>query len=781
MSIVKSLIYLSACFATVSMTAGAEKKNDKANDKANEKHRVETIDYGGFIAGSFVCHPKATYDNNTGIYALGDGFADSVAKGVVVLFGDNMDNGAIFDLDTQRIACAWTGGMPRLIGWWLNGKHGPTSQLTQLPMFATKGVGWANPDGSFVDPRADIVKPLPPPGPLPRAWSHSNGYYRHGRETIFSYDVAGTAVLELLSLQKQDTAAAIARTFTIAAHAKPLTVVLAEANGPEAKNDGVVSGGDPRAALASAPEGSVISVRDGRLILTLPAASAVTNVTVLVAGKEAESATLTKLANATPKPSDLMQKTKGGPALWKETLETVGTLGKDIGGFAVDSIGLPETNPWQAWVRPTGMDFFADGTTAAVATLNGDIFIVSGIDAELKKLTWRRFAAGMHAPLGVKIVDGLIHVACRDGIVRLHDLDKDGEADYYHMFTMDLLQTPSFHSFVCDLNTDASGNFVFSVGGAIRAGGRGFQLLTPHMGAVLKLTKDGKTLTSYASGLRMPNGSAVRSDGQITVSDNEGVWVPASPIHWVKEGDFLGVKNTAHGKETHHPQPICFMPQRTESSACSQVWVTSDKWAPFKDDLLHMSYGKSGLFKVYMEEIDGVMQGGVIRFPIQLTSAGVRGRFNPVDGQLYVVGLGMGQTTAVKTGGFDRVRTTGTPVRMGRSLGVVPNGVRLTFTAKLDPATAADPSNYSIKQWNYRWTENYGSSAYSVDNPEKKTDGDIVVITKATLSADGLSVVLEVPGIKPVMQFAVSCKVGTADGELISTEFMSTIHKVPAK
>ena len=205
------------------------------------------------------------------------------------------------------------------------------------------------------------------------------------------------------------------------------------------------------------------------------------------------------------------------------------------------------------------------------------------------------------------------------------------------------------------------------------------------------------------------------------------------------------------------------------------------KISPFKVDILHLSYGKSGFFKVYMEEIDGVMQGGVIRFPIQLTSAGLRGRFNPVDGQLYVVGLGMGQTTAVKPGGFDRVRTTGTPVRMGRSLAIVPNGVRLSFTTKLDPSTAADPGNYSIKQWNYRWTDGYGSATYSVDDPEKKTDGDVVAITKATLSADGLSVDLEIPSMKPVMQFAVSCKVGTADGEAISAEFMSTIHKVPKK
>jgi hypothetical protein len=392
---------------------------------------------------------------------------------------------------------------------------------------------------------------------------------------------------------------------------------------------------------------------------------------------------------------------------------------------------------------------------------------------------WRRFAAGLHAPLGIKIVDGVVHVAVRDGIMRLYDLDKDGEADFFEMLTMDLLQSPSFHSFVCDLNTDPAGNFIFSVGGAIRAGGRGFQRLTPHMGTVMRLSKDGSKLDVVATGLRMPNGSAVRADGQITESDNEGVWVPASPIHWVKDGDFLGVKNTAHGREIHPPKPITFLPQSTESSACSQQWVTSDRWGPFKDELLHMSYGKAGLFHVFHEEVGGVRQGGVVRFPIKLTSSALRGRFNAADGQFYTAGLGMGQTTAGKPGGFDRIRYTGKPVRLPFSYSVRNDGVLVRFTARLD-AAAADPANFGIKQWNYRWTENYGSGWYSVADPDKKTDGDVVAVKSARLTADGMGVFLEIDGLKPVMQFAVKCKVPAADGETIDGELMGTIHVVPA-
>ena len=54
---------------------------------------------------------------------------------------------------------------------------------------------------------------------------------------------------------------------------------------------------------------------------------------------------------------------------------------------------MPENNPWHAWMRTTALDFFSDGR-AAVATMNGDVWIVSSIDADLQHVSWKRFATG---------------------------------------------------------------------------------------------------------------------------------------------------------------------------------------------------------------------------------------------------------------------------------------------------------------------------------------------------------------------------------------------------
>ena len=189
------------------------------------------------------------------------------------------------------------------------------------------------------------------------------------------------------------------------------------------------------------------------------------------------------------------------------------------------------------------------------------------------------------------------------------------------------------------------------------------------------------------------------------------------------------------------------------------------------------------------------MQGGVTRFPVNFQSGIMRARFNPTDGQLYVAGLRGWQTTGVKNGAFQRVRYTGAPVRMPIELRATTKGLRLTFTCKLDPATATDPQNWNVEVWNYLWSAAYGSPEFSTIEPvEKPADAgkqgeaqfsktqiaqkkhDPLVVKSVTLSADGRSVFLEIPEIKPVMQMAIKFGLKAADGTELLSEVINTIH-----
>ena len=86
-----------------------------------------------------------------------------------------------------------------------------------------------------------------------------------------------------------------------------------------------------------------------------------------------------------------------------------------------------------------------------MTTYGGDVWIVSGVDADLLDLRWQRFAAGLYEPLGVKVVDGCVVVTCKDRLVRLHDRDGNDEADFSESLSADEDVSVNFHAFNFDL------------------------------------------------------------------------------------------------------------------------------------------------------------------------------------------------------------------------------------------------------------------------------------------------------------------------------------------
>jgi hypothetical protein len=283
---------------------------------------------------------------------------------------------------------------------------------------------------------------------------------------------------------------------------------------------------------------------------------------------------------------------------------------------------------------------------------------------------------------------------------------------------------------------------------------------------------------------------SVGPGGEITSADNEGNWVPTSRINLVKRGGFYGHVFTAHRQPvpTDYDKPLLWLPHQVDNSSGGQVWVDSGRWGPFKGGLLHLSYGRCSMFHVLQEEVDGQPQGGVVKFPLRFESGIMRGRFNPRDGQLYLAGLRVWQSSGARFGAFHRVRYTGKPVHMPAALHVKKNGLEITFTNPLDAASAVDDQNYAIDQWNYQWTESYGSKLYSVNDPSKvlgekkkqEVRGDPVEIKSIKLSDDKKTVFLETDALKSVMQSRIRYNIKAADGMVLKQEIIHTINRVPA-
>jgi hypothetical protein len=707
-------------------------------------------------------------------------------KGIAI----KLDNDAYmcFDTDLLRMSAGWTGGYLNFDGVAYSGSHGNHPSIAGDQKFGTSVIaGMADSIGAIKDPRPT------PFGPIPDSSGHWNGLYRNGNRVVLSYTVGKTHILEMPASVAANGEVGFVRNFKIQEEvSRQVTMVLCEVEGAKAelRLGAAILTASPEsvtmAALGGAPTGVKLDVVGNQILLKLGRGTSPSTFKVVIwNGPQSDEPKFGSLLAGAPVVPDV---SKGGPARWPEPVVTKGVIGANStpdGAYTLDQLTPPSENPWKRRVRFSGFDFFADGKRAAVCTWDGDIWIVSGIDAKLDKLTWKRFASGQYETLGLKIVDDVIYTSGRDQITRYHDFNNDGEADFYENFNNQVTSSDGFHEFVFDLQTDKDGNFYMAKAGPVRGGGRGFGgdnfgTITEDAGTVMKVSADGKKLEVIATGFRAPNGMSVSPDGQITTSDNEGTWVPSTPIHFIKKDHFYGVENTAHNIPlTAYEKPVCWLSHNDfDNSGGEQVWVTSDNWGPFKGELLHMSYGKCALYLVMKETVNGQMQAGVVKIPVKFTSTCMRGRFNPADGQLYIAGLQGWQTTAVKPTGLDRVRYTGKPVHTINGLHVTKTGVELCFSQPLDPASANDVQNYSAKRWNYEYAEHYGSPEFSVADP-KKQGRDELPIQSAKLAPDGKTVVLQIAGLKPVMQQSISFDIKAQDGTPINQTIQHTINVIP--
>lgn len=712
-------------------------------------------------------------------------------KGLAIRVG----NGAnmLWDTDLLRFAAGWSGGYISGKGVAFDGGHGSHPSLVGTQWFGTRqGPGWANASGEFADDRKE------PFGPLSADWCRWDGLYVSGMNVGLAYTVHGAKIFEQPASVNSEGEVAFVRNIRITGtSSKPLILLVCDVEGATADikgNIATLKQGD-RSTIVSvedAPAGSKLeSPGAGRVVLKLGKAEKALFKVVVWKGHSDKAALFANLRKGKAQIADF---SKGGPARWPEPVVTQGKLNTSQtpdGAYVTDSITAPVPNPWNRRVRFGGMDFFSDGKRAALCTHEGDVWIVEGINDTLADLKWRRYASGGYETLGLAIVDDVIYTSGRDQITRYQDLNKDGEADYYENFNNEIMSTEGFHEFVFDLQTDKAGNFYFAKANPVNSGGGGFGRgggngkVCSHSGGLFKVSKDGKKFEMIAGGFRAPNGIGVSAEGQVTTSDNEGTWVPTTPINWVQTGGFHGVSNrmTAAASAAKFIPPLAWLPKDYDNSGGGQIVVTSDKWGPFQGEWLHESYGKSSLFLMLKERnAKGQMQGGVVKFPLKFTSSVMRARFHPRDGQLYVCGLSEWQSNAAKNTGFDRVRYTGKKVYSVRGLKVLKDGVELTFTEPLGAESVADVQNWSGKRWNYARTEDYGSPEFSLvldPNGKPKRGRDTLNITGTTLSSDGRTVKVQIADFKPVMSETIRFNLKAADGTPVAQEILHTVHAIP--
>jgi len=641
---------------------------------------------------------------------------------------------AIYDHDTMRLAAFYTGS--DFVDWKgidFDGSHGTHRSIVgDVVLMNPDQPGWAHPEtGEWEAPRV-VGKDGRAFGPIPRDWARYRGIHLTAAGPVLEYTVGNTRVLEepFVSFPEQEGERPhLHRRLHIDEsnrHHLELRV------GVNSKTFVAGDGSGPRLdTMSSVPE----------------------QWTVLV---DPDPPVFRPLPPPTPVTTQIER-------------------GSDDGPFAVDSLTVPDAdaNPHQSWMRTSGFDFYPDGTRAAVCTWMGDVWIVEGIDRDDGELTWKRICSGLFQPLGLKIVDGLIHVTCRDQLARLHDTNGDETIDFIECVNNDHQVTEHFHEFAMGLQVDEAGNFYYA-----KSARHALDSLVPHHGTLLRVSPDGERTDILATGFRAANGVCLNPDGTFIVTDQEGHWNPKNRINWVNGegpgeffGNIYGYSPVTDTSDAAMKDPLCWITNAFDRSPSELLWVPDGAaWGDLNGSLLNLSYGYGKIHIVPHEEVNGRKQGGLCELPVPPFPTGVmRGRFHPGNGQLYACGMFAWAGTQRQAGGFYRIRRTERPAFVPTKLNVTGTGISFRLSDPVE-ADSVTPENFIVEAWDLNRTRNYGS---------KHLNQRRWRVEAARLGDEGRTIALDIPDLEPTWGMSIEMFLRTPDGDEVERVIHNSVFELP--
>jgi len=431
-----------------------------------------------------------------------------------------------------------------------------------------------------------------------------------------------------------------------------------------------------------------------------------------------------------------------------------------------------------------------------VAIRKGEIWFIDGVlGNDPKAIKYQLFASGLQEPLGLlPDGDGYL-VVQRTEMTRLRDTNGDDVADEYLTAARGWSVTGAYHGYAYGPERDGAGNLwvTLNLDMGDRSdndkGWRGWALIADKSGS----------LRPQAAGLRSPCGMGMNLAGDMFVTDQQGTWVPATPIHHLRSGAFYTNPEGIASQElpgsplklsrevprdVSYPEAVRALPEMApaavwlpynkmgRSATDIQVIDAGGKFGPFDGQLLVGEFTNSAINRVFLEKIDGAYQGACFPFLTGFPSAVVRLSFAP-DGSLFVGMTNRGWSSlGTRSYGLQRVRWDGKSSFAIREMRAKPDGFELVFTEPVDPASAANPASWTMDSFTYLYSSAYGS---------EEIDPKSLVIPSAEVSADGRTVRLRVEGLRElyVHELHAPGVKSTAGQALADPRAFYTLNRIP--
>jgi cytochrome c551/c552 len=421
----------------------------------------------------------------------------------------------------------------------------------------------------------------------------------------------------------------------------------------------------------------------------------------------------------------------------------------------------------------------------AVSTRRGDVWIIENPSADVP--IYRKFATGLHEPLGLAYKDGNLYCAQRGEFTRLIDKNGDGKAEKYET----VYQWPlsgHYHEYSFGPKIAPDGTFWVTAnvgfGSSDWWAGKSF---APWRGWAMQITEDGQ-MSPWAAGLRSPCGIGT-VNGDFFYGDNQGDWMGSGFVMHVEKGDFVGHPASLNwadrpespvkmrkemvlskvdprdnpkvkpeyilnepfttiyefGKKTYPDKqvksPAVWLPHGVLGISTSEI-ITDDTeggFGPYKGQLFVGDQGMSKIARVFLEKVNGKYQGAAFDFCNNFRSGVLRMCWGN-DKAMYVGGTNRGWgSTGKEPYGLERLVWTGkTPFEM-KAIRAMPDGFEIEFTLPVNKTTAENVENYTATSFTYKYHPVYGSPI--VDYKE-------IGVRGAKASADGLKVRIVVDDLR---------------------------------
>jgi cytochrome c len=398
-----------------------------------------------------------------------------------------------------------------------------------------------------------------------------------------------------------------------------------------------------------------------------------------------------------------------------------------------------------------GLGFLSDGrmvvSTGIVAedprntTEESAVYIVSGVDGDdFNYMDVIKIAHNFVSTIGVTVVDDVIYISDRHDFYRLTDNENFSDS---REKVIDWPFGLIWHHWGFS-PVYWEGKFYVGLSGSIVPGGPSTTFAkADEAGSLWEFDLDGNA-EIIASGFRQPNGLGMDPYGRIFTTTEQGSWIPSGGLTHIQKGFSYGHRHdplTEIDQWPYKPYSV-YIIYGEDGAARSPGTPRYIHSGPYEGHWLYGDNNHQGIMRVFMEKVNGELQGAVFHFSHGTGMAAInRIEWGP-DGALYMGCLGEVAGNWPNAGSrypmYKLIPTDQTTFDMF-AIRSRNNGMEIEFTEPVDQSQQGS-WNFEVQQWGYWRQIDYGCCRSS-------TEGRTV--NSVQVSDDGTRVFLQIDGLQP--------------------------------